>query len=203
MDSTTKSRLQAILSAHESEIAREQERIDQEHLADALFAQQFAALKMNAVLPAFIDLESELKRHGHVCKIVEIAETDEINSGDGDDGDGVRCEFYPKGWDHGGGAGFAGPPSLTVSCDTISKTVKLSECTSGPLDRGWSGELGAFALEDITRDKITEAFVALVEKILLDKSYIAKQTQDLRLSWTLPRSRATATPRIGRNRRAA
>ena len=198
MDSTTKSRLQTILSAHESEIAREQERIDQEHLADALFAQQFAALRINVVLPAFIDLESELKAHGHVCKIVEF---DENDSGDG--GDAIRCEFYPKGWDHEGGQALAGPPSLTVSCDTVSKTVKLSECTSGPLDRGWSGELGAFALEDITRDKITEAFVTLVEKILLDKSFIAKQTQDLRPSWTLPRGRATTTPRIGRDRRAA
>jgi hypothetical protein len=81
--------------------------------------------------------------------------------------------------------------------------VKLSECTSGPLDRGWSGELGAFALEDITRDRIAEAFVALVEKILMDKSFIAKQTQGLRPSWTRTRNRAAAAPRIGRDRRAA
>lgn len=198
MDSSTKSRLEAILSAHESEIARQQDRIDQEHLADALFAERFAAIKADVVLPSFIELESELKRHGHVCKIVE---TDELYPGDGSDGDGVTCEFYPKGWD--GCAGLAGPPSLTVSSDTASKTVKLSECTSGPLDRGWSGELGAFALEDITRDRIAEAFVALVEKILMDKSFIAKQTQDLRPSWTGTRNRAAAAPRIGRDRRAA
>ena len=203
MDSTTKSRLEAILSAHESEIAREQDRIDQAHLADALFDQQFAALKANVVLPAFVELESELKRHGHACKIVEI---DELYPGDGSgggDGDGVRCEFYPKGWDCGGSAALAGPPSLTVSCDTASRTVKLSECTSGPLDRGWSDELGSFAVEDLTRDRISEVFVALVEKILLDRSFIAKQTQDLRPSWTRPRNRAAAAPRIGRDRRAA
>ena len=195
-----KSRLEAILTAHESEIAREQDRIDQAHLADALFAQQFATLKANVVLPSFIELESELKRHCHTCKIVEI---DELYPGDGGDGDGVRCEFYPKGWDCGGCAAVAGPPSLTVSCDTASKTVKLSECTSGPLDRGWSGELGSFAVEDITRDRISDVFVALVEKILLDKSFIAKQTQDLRPSWTRSRNHAAAAPRIGRDRRAA
>lgn len=200
MDSTTKSRLETILTAHESEIAREQDRIDQEHLADAHFAQQFATLKANVVLPSFTELESELKRHGHACKIVEI---DEIYPGDGGDGEDVTCEFYPKGWDCAASAGLTGPPSLTVSCDKVSKTVKLSECTSGPLDRGWSGELGSFAVEDITRDRISEAFVALVEKILLDKTFIAKQTQDLRPSWTRPRNRAATAPRIGRDRRAA
>jgi len=200
MDITTRSRLEAILSAHENEIAREQDRIDQAYMADVLFAKQFAALRTNVLLPAFAVLESELKRHGHVCKIVEI---DELYPGDGGDGDCVRCEFYPKGWDYGDAAPLAGPPSLTVSCDISSKTVKLSECTSGPLDRGWSGELGAFALEDITRDRITEAFVALVEKILLDRSFIAKQTQELKPSWSRRGDRAATRPRIGRDRRAA
>ena len=79
MDISTRSRLEGILTAHESEIEREQDRIDQEQMAEILFAQQFAALKMNTIVPAFADLESELKRHGHVCKIVEI---DALDSGD-------------------------------------------------------------------------------------------------------------------------
>ncbi len=199
MDISTRSRLEAILTAHESEIEREQDRIDQEQMAEILFAQQFAALKMNTIVPAFADLESELKRHGHVCKIVEI---DALDSGDGG-GDSVKCEFYPKGWDCGDGASLAGPPSLTVSCDPTAKTVKLSECTFGPLDRGWSGELGVFGLEDITREMLAKTFVAMVEKILLDKSFIAKSTQDLRPSWTRPGIRYETNLRIERGRHAA
>lgn len=198
MDDATKDRLEAILNAHESEIAYEQDRIDQAHMAEVLFAQQFAALKKMIILPAFADLESELRRHGHVCKTVEI---DELYAGDAAGGGGsVRCEFYPKGWDHSEGASLAEPPALTVSCDKNAKTVKLSESTFGPLDSGWSGELGVFSLEDITADRIAEAFVALVEKILLDKSFIAKSIKDLRPS----RGRRSPSLRqIERDRRAA
>lgn len=205
MDSAKTSRLEAILAAYESEIAREQDRIDQEHMAEVLFAQQFAALKMNVILPAFSDLERELERHGHRCRIVE---TDEFRAGDVDGaGGGITCEFHPNGWDRGDGVPLASPPSLTVSCDVRTKTVKLSECTFGPLDGGWSGELGSFSVEEITRERIADAFVALVEKILLDKSFIAKSIQNLRPTWTRPGTRSETTtptnPEIGRARDAA
>lgn len=197
MDDATKDRLEAVLNAHESEIACEQDRVDQAYMAEVVFAQQFAALKKMVIVPAFADLECALKRHGHVCKTVEI---DELYAGDAGGGGSVRCEFYPKGWDYGEGASLAEPPALTVSCDKIAKTVKLSESTFGPLDSGWSGELGVFSLDDITADRIAEAFVGLVEKILLDKSFIAKSIKDLRPS----RSRRSASLRqIGRDRRAA
>jgi hypothetical protein len=210
MDTATKSRLEAILSAHEQEIAREQDRIDEAHMADVLFAQQFAALKMNVVLPAFTDLENELRRHGHACKVVE---TDEVYPGDGDcsngrDGGGsvsgsVRCEFYPNGWARDEREALAEAACLTVSCDKSTGSVKLSESTFGALDRGWSGELGTFGLQDITRDGIAEAFVALVEKVLLDKSFIAKSIKDLHPSWTRPGYRSTSRGQIGHDRRAA
>ena len=201
MNTSTKSRLEAIIAAHESEIAREQDRIDQEHMAEVLFAQHFEAVKKTVIVPAFVDLEGELKRHGHVCKIVEA---DEINFDDQAGGcDSVTCEFYPKGWNHGDGASLAGPPSLTVVCEKESRSVKLLECTFGPLDRGWSGELGACGLEEITPELITEVFLALVEKILLDKTFIAKSTQNLRPSWSRPGMHSPARPRIARSRHAA
>ena len=199
MDISTKSRLAAIVAAHESEIEREQDRIDQEQMAEVLFAQQFSAWKKNVVVPAFTEVQSELKIHGHQCKIVDA---DELEPGDAD-GDSVRCEFYPKGWDCGAGGAVAGPPSLTVACVPESRSIKLIECTFGPLDNGWEGELGAFNMEEITRDMMAEVFVALVEKILLDKSYIAKSTQDLRPSWIKPGTRSPDRPRIARSRYAA
>jgi len=199
MDISTKSRLAAIVAEHESEIEHEQDRIDQEHMAEVLFAQQFSAWKKNVVVPAFTEVQSELKRHGHECKIVD---TDELEPGEAS-GDSVKCEFYPKGWGHGSGASLAGPPSLTVACEPESKSVKLIECTFGPLDNGWEGELGAFNMHEITRDMMAEVFVALVEKILLDKSFIAKSTQDLRPSLPRRRARTPDRPRIARSRYAA
>lgn len=199
MDISTKSRLAAIVAAHESEIEREQDRIDQEQMAEVLFAQKFSAWKKNVVVPAFTEVQSELKNHGHECKIVDA---DELEPGHAD-GDSVRCEFYPKGWDCGAGGAVAGPPSLTVACVPESRSIKLIECTFGPLDNGWEGELGAFNMEEITRDMMAEVFVALVEKILLDKSYIAKSTQDLRPSWTRPGTRTPARPQLTRSRYAA
>lgn len=201
MDNAVISRLEAVLTAHESVLAREQDRIDQAYLADALFAQQFAALKTAVILPTFAGLETELKRHGHTCKVIEI---DELYPGDSDGGGGsVKCEFYPKGWDRGEGASLAAAPSLTVSCDKTSKTVTLSECTVGPLDRGWSGELAAFSLQDVTGEAIAAAFVALIEKVLLDKSFIAKSIKDLRPSRTRPRNPSASRPEIGCGRHAA
>ena len=200
MDFAIKSRLQAIVTAHESEIEREQDRIDQAHTAEVLFVQQFLAWKKNVVVPAFIEVQSELKRHGHECKIVDA---DDLSPGGQDGGDSVKCEFYPKGWNYCDGASLAGPPSLTVICEKETRSVKLIECTFGPLDNGWEGELGAFNMEEITRDMMAEVFVALVEKILLDKSFIAKSTQDLRPSWTRPGTRSSTRPRITRSRYAA
>lgn len=199
MDISTKSRLDAIVTAHEREIEREQDRIDQEQMAEVLFAQQFAAWKKNVVVPAFTEVQSELKRHGHECKIVD---SDKLEPGD-TGADSVRCEFYPKGWDYGTGGALAGPPSLTVGCEPESKSIKLIECTFGPLDNGWEGELGAFNMEEITRDMMAEVFVALVEKILMDKSFIAKSTQDLRPSLPRPRARTPDRPRIASSRYAA
>jgi hypothetical protein len=97
----------------------------------------------------------------------------------------------------------AGPASLTVACVPESRSIKLIECTFGPLDNGWEGELGAFNMEEITRDMMAEVFVALVEKILLDKSFIAKSTQDLRPSFPRRRARTPDRPRIARSRYAA
>ena len=199
MDISTRSRLQTIVAAHENEIEREQDRIDQEQMAEVLFAQQFSAWKKNVVVPAFTEVQSELKNYGHESKIVDA---DKLEPGDAD-GDSVRCEFYPKGWDCGAGGAVAGPASLTVACVPESRSIKLIECTFGPLDNGWEGELGAFNMEEITRDMMAEVFVALVEKILLDKSFIAKSTQDLRPSLPRRRARTPDRPRIARSRYAA
>jgi hypothetical protein len=65
MDISTRSRLQTIVAAHENEIEREQDRIDQEQMAEVLFAQQFSAWKKNVVVPAFTEVQSELKNYGH------------------------------------------------------------------------------------------------------------------------------------------
>jgi len=43
LDSAAKSRLEANLTAHQSEKSREQDRIGQAYMAEVLFAQQFAA----------------------------------------------------------------------------------------------------------------------------------------------------------------
>lgn len=199
MKLTTRSRINAIVAAHESEIEREQDRIDQAHREEVLFEQQFQAWKKNVAVPGFLEVQTELKRHGHECKVIE---TDKFESGDAA-GDSVRGEFYPKGWDYGSGGTLGGPPSLTVAYEPSSRSVKLVECTFGPLDNGWEGELGAFNMEEITRDMMAEVFVALVEKILLDKSFIAKSTKSLHPSWTGPGMRVSNQPRIGRSRHAA
>ena len=203
MDCAAKSRLAAIVAAHESEIEREQDSIDQEQMAEVFFAQQFSAWKKNVVVSAFTEVQSELKNHGHECKIVDA---DELEPGDAS-GNSVRCEFYPMGRGLNAGGSLAGPASLTVACEPESRSIKLVECTFDPLDNGWEGELGAFNMEEITRDMMAEVFVALVEKILLDKSFFAKSTQDLRPSWigpgTRPRTRSPARAQIGRSRYAA
>ncbi len=191
MDMKTRSRLEAVLNAHEQEIDREQDRIDEAHMAEVLFAQRFVAFKSNVVLPAFQDLQAELERHGHVCKIVELDELYPLDGKDGKgSGDSIRCEFYPRGWMRSGETPLAGPPAITLTCDPKSKTVKLHECTFGPVAQGWSGELGTYALEQVTGELIAASFVAMVEKILLDKSFIARRTQHLQPIWTRPGRRA-------------
>lgn len=200
MDMKTRSRLEAVLNAHEQEIEREQDRIDEAHMAEVLFAQRFVALKGNVVVPAFQELEAELRPHGHLCKTVELDELYPENGkaggkaggkvGGKGGGDSVRCEFYPRGWHCGAGAPLAGPPAITLTCDPKGKTVKLHECTFGPVEQGWSGELGTFALEEITRELIAECLVGMVEKILLDRSFIARTTQHLQPTWSRPGRRA-------------
>jgi hypothetical protein len=188
LNSKLRSRLRGVLDEHQAQIDREQERLDQEHLTEALFSQQFTALKSNVILPALLDLGEELKAHGHRCKIIEFE--DELAGAGSGELTNVGCEFYPCGWDYVEGQALAGPPSVTFHCDPASLTVKIVECTSGPVDQGWSGEVGAYPPEEITKDMVAEAFVTMVEKIMLDKTFIAKVTQTLSPTWTRPGRRA-------------
>lgn len=187
LGSNAKARLRGVLEEHQAQIDREQERLDREHLSEALFCQQFTALKSNVILPALLDVCEELERHGHRCKIVESEEEPLAAAGDLAN---LGCEFFPSGWDLAEGQALAGPPSVTFHCDPASLTVKVVECTAGPVDQGWSGEVGAYAPEEITKDLVAEAFVAMVEKIMLDKSFIARITQTLSPTWSRPGRRA-------------
>lgn len=186
MDMNIRSRLQNVIDEFHAEIQKEQDRIDQAHLEEALFGQQFIALKENVVRPAFAELEVMLKVHGHGCRIVDL----EDGAGNDEEVPGIRCEFYPDDWIVPESGPVAGPPSITLTCDCAGKTVKMHECTFGPVERGWSGEIGSYQPGDVTKEAIAEAFVAMVEKVLLDKSYIARASQNLTPTWTRPGRRA-------------
>ena len=184
LDSKFKSRLHRVLDEHQARIDQEQERLDQEHLTEVLFSQQFIAVKSNVILPALLELEAELKSHGHRCKIIEFEDETSV------DGSGeilsIGCEFYPDGWVCKEGRPLSGPPSVTFHCDSSSRMVKVHECTSGPVESGWSGEVGAYAPDEITGNMVADAVVTMVEKILLDKSYITTITRTLTPTWTRP-----------------
>ena len=184
LDPKFQSRLRRVLDEHQARIDQEQERLDQEHMTEVLFSQQFIALKSNVILPALLDMEAELKAHGHRCKVIEFEDES------GADGPGeilsIGCEFYPSGWVCEEGRPLSGPPSVTFHCDSSSRMVKVHECTSGPVECGWSGEVGAYAPDEITGNLVADAVVTMVEKILLDKTYIATITQTLSPTWTRP-----------------
>jgi len=155
-------KMEALLSAHAGKKATPSEQVHKEDPVMATFRQEFRRFCRDTVMPALVDAERLLKRHGHDSEVEEETAT-EVATGE-KLVLSARMRIFPSGW----GRGYfqkSEPPYIWVRPDEARQTVRVLTGTSLP-GKERPPTANEYTLQQITKETIEMEVLNVLQVIL-------------------------------------
>ncbi|HUT33439.1 MAG TPA: hypothetical protein VNE39_08180 [Planctomycetota bacterium] len=162
MPDEVRKRMEALLSSRSPKKAPPREEILKEDPRMVTFRQEFRRFCKNIVMPALVDAERLLKRHGHDCEVEEETAT-EIATGE-KLALSARMRIFPAGW----GRGYfqkSEPPYIWVTPDEANHKVRVLTGTALP-GKERPPTANEYTLEQLNKEAIELEVLNVLQVIL-------------------------------------
>ena len=155
-------KMEALLSAHKGKAALPSEQVHKEDPTMLTFRQEFRTFCKDIVMPALVDAERLLRRHGHDSEVeeetaVEIATGEKLVLS-------ARMRIFPSGF----GRGYfqkSEPPYIWVRPDEARQKVRVLTGTSLP-GKDRPPTANEYSLQEVTKETIEMEVLTVLQVIL-------------------------------------